>query len=714
MLFRSVSAGKANTNSNYASVNEQAGLFAANGGYQVNVAGNTNLTAAVMASSEMAAHRVDANGKPINQLNTQTLTVSNIENTAEYSATGSSFSAGVGSQKGASAGNSNLSDDSNSVTVSAISAGTVNITNNTAQTANTGKDAVTTVANINRDVQTSLQTTEDGRQIATAVDSSGNNLAGTLTPIFDQAQIQRELQAQVQITQAFSQVAPKAVGDYAQTQYDKYIAEGNLAEAAKWDDGGIYRVALHTLVGGLSGNLEGAIGAGTSAATIPKIAEKIKALNIPTELKDALILATAGAIGSATGGTTGAGAALSETGNNYLKHAELAAFAKELAQCKANKSCNEYDIYQKYQTISNQNNAELVAAYEAGDYLKLSVINKDMLLSRNSLNKIDQVFGADWQTKTKFDETYNAWYGLTPTQSKEFGEDARLYANFALLEVTLDMQKAGISPEEQKRNLALLLDLTPALGSGKALIELITGKDPITEQDASRLWALVGVVTSGPVGSLIKEAKIALQAGDMVKATAKLNEAKVLVEIAASEKALANIVSNIPANSTVKGFLNGTKLEATGAKIAMGDLSATQQALVKDIVANADTAGTKTESLISSILKDAGYTELEGAKYAGNKGFDHVVKSLDGTVTIILDSKQIAKSGSVKLGVSSEITQLSEEAIKAVLDNLPEGLAKVAIENALKNGSLKTAVAGVDKVTKQVVVAPVLVPPRGF
>ena len=320
----------------YASVNEQAGFFTTNGGFQVNVAGNTNLTAAVIASSEMAAHSVDANGKPINQLNTQTLTVSNIENTAEYSATGSSFSAGVGSQKGASAGNSNLSDDSNSVTVSAISAGTVNITNNTAQTAKTGEDAVTTVANLNRDVQTSLQTTPNGEQIATAVDSSGNNLAGTLTPIFDQAQIKRELQAQVQITQAFSQVAPRAVADYAQSQYDRYIAAGNTAEAENWAEGGIYRTALHTALGGLlTGDISGALGAGAVAGAAPllnqlqqAIAEQLSQAGasnpVASSIAQVLAKLTSVGIGSAIGGTAGAGAALVvDTNNRQLHQTEI-------------------------------------------------------------------------------------------------------------------------------------------------------------------------------------------------------------------------------------------------------------------------------------------------------------------------------------------------------------------------------------------------------
>jgi filamentous hemagglutinin len=62
--------------------------------------------------------------------------------------------------------------------------------------------------------------------------------------------VQRELNAEVQITQAFSLVAPKAVGDYASSKFKELKNQGNEEEAAKWAEGGVYRVALDSLVGG--------------------------------------------------------------------------------------------------------------------------------------------------------------------------------------------------------------------------------------------------------------------------------------------------------------------------------------------------------------------------------------------------------------------------------------------------------------------------------
>lgn len=209
----SVSASNSKINSNYASVNEQAGIYAGDGGFQVNVNGNTDLKGAVIASTEQAIQ----NNK--NSLTSNTLTTSNIENRAEYQGKASSFTVGVGRNKDsqgniqnnptASAGFAKESDASSSTTVSAISGGNVTIKDNTAQQT-TGQDAITTLATLNRDVKVNAQ--------GQAVDSKGNNTASTLTQIFDNDKVQRELNAQVQITQAFSLVAPKAVGDYASSK----------------------------------------------------------------------------------------------------------------------------------------------------------------------------------------------------------------------------------------------------------------------------------------------------------------------------------------------------------------------------------------------------------------------------------------------------------------------------------------------------------------
>lgn len=332
----SVSASNSKINSNYASVNEQAGIYAGDGGFQINTNGNTNLTGAVIASNDKAIQ----DNK--NSLTTNTLTTSNIENKAEYEGKASSVAAGVGNNKQAdgmyrnaptaSAGFGNESDDASSTTVSAISGGTVAITDSAKQQAATGKDATTTVVTLNRDVKVNAE--------GQAVDSHGNSTASTLTRIFDKDQVQRELNAQTQITQAFSQQAPKAVADYAISKVKELTASGNLEEAKKWDEGGIYRIALHTALGGLiTGDLSGAAGAGAVASAAPllnqlqnKVTESLTQAGASTQAAATISQAIAqltsagigASVGASVGGAAGAGTALVvDTNNRQLHSVEL-------------------------------------------------------------------------------------------------------------------------------------------------------------------------------------------------------------------------------------------------------------------------------------------------------------------------------------------------------------------------------------------------------
>lgn len=77
----SLNYGRSKTDSDYASVKEQAGIFAGNDGFQVAVNGNTDLQGGVMASTQQAIQ----DNK--NSLVTDTLTVSDIKNKADYKAT---------------------------------------------------------------------------------------------------------------------------------------------------------------------------------------------------------------------------------------------------------------------------------------------------------------------------------------------------------------------------------------------------------------------------------------------------------------------------------------------------------------------------------------------------------------------------------------------------------------------------------------------------
>ena len=370
----SVSGSYANAKAvgDFASVAEQSGIKAGDGGFQVQVAGNTDLKGGVVSSSQAA---IDANK---NSFTTATLTASDIVNRDAHEATAISASATVSGtagdqsseaakqdmanrgmnkdqiaaagQAGKPAGSMGLGSDSgsaSSVTKSGISAGAIAITDGAAQLDLTGHDSATTLASLNIGVTTDKDTT------------------AALTKAWNGAQMMDKVQASAQITAAFGAAAAKAVGDFADYQQKKYTDAVNYAllsdkqergetlskdesaymaslnkagmtldkalatandpqakaEADKWDEGGVYRVAAHIAVGGLGGGVAGAVSAGSSAALMPDIGKAIDQMDLPDPVKQAVGMAAAGAIGAVSSGSVvGAATAFNTDVNNRQLH----------------------------------------------------------------------------------------------------------------------------------------------------------------------------------------------------------------------------------------------------------------------------------------------------------------------------------------------------------------------------------------------------------
>ncbi len=189
--------------SDYASVQEQSGIRAGAGGFDITVKGNTDLKGAVISSAQEA---IDQNR---NSLTTGTLTVSDIANHANYEgqSIGLSGSYGVAGDKdkpmlpGMSGGESgglqamqtggsgmstpialSASDGASSTTRSGISGGVVTINDETKQLAVGGLTRDEVVAGLNRDV------------------SNEKNTSGALRDNFDQ----QTIQAGFEITGAFA------------------------------------------------------------------------------------------------------------------------------------------------------------------------------------------------------------------------------------------------------------------------------------------------------------------------------------------------------------------------------------------------------------------------------------------------------------------------------------------------------------------------------
>jgi hypothetical protein len=284
----SLSVSQSKAMSNYASVTEQSGLQAGDKGFQVDVKGNTDLRGAVIASTDKALH--DGN----NRLATRTLTKSDIENRADYSASSIGINIGTGT--------------SLSGALAPFGSG-VGFGSDSGHSASTTLSGITSIAG-NIGVRT------------------GDSATG-IARIFDANKVEKDVGAQVQITQTFGQQASKAVGDYMgkQTTILKLAAGQEddptkkqilLDEAQKWDEGGTYRVLAHTVIGGLTGGVQGA--AGASAAALYANAINKATADLPEGVRNVVGAAIASGLGAAVGGTAGAATAFNEETNNRQLH----------------------------------------------------------------------------------------------------------------------------------------------------------------------------------------------------------------------------------------------------------------------------------------------------------------------------------------------------------------------------------------------------------
>ncbi|MGK3131397.1 hemagglutinin repeat-containing protein [Pantoea sp. C8B4] len=262
-----LSLSQSKVNSEYASVGDQSGLFAGDGGYDVNVGHHTQLNGSVLASTANATN---------NALSTGTLGWDNIDNHAEYSASSSSFGFSAGNTGGKMSGmalptSANAHESASGVTRSAVSDGSITIRNTDGQTQQ--------VTDLSRDT---------------------DNANGHIDKIFDKDKVARQMAFAQGVQQLAGQIAndvtsyklteaKKEAGDkllkshpeYADLPADKFNAliENDAdykAASDKWGTGGSYSMAasaVSALLGGLGVNN---LSAAASGAMAPYVANAIK------------------------------------------------------------------------------------------------------------------------------------------------------------------------------------------------------------------------------------------------------------------------------------------------------------------------------------------------------------------------------------------------------------------------------------------------------
>ncbi|WP_118178503.1 hemagglutinin repeat-containing protein [Paraburkholderia phosphatilytica] len=240
----SFSSQHGDASGSYAGVNEQAGIHAGDGGFNINVKGNTDLNGAVIASDADATK---------NNLSTGTLSFSDIQNQSVYDAHSGGFGGGFttgnggsnyathGSTSGTNAGGpapmlgQNDSGSDSAITRSGISAGSINVTDGAHQSQD--------VATLNRDM------------------SDTNGAVAKLPDVSNLLDRQADMMA---AAGAAGEAVSRRIGDFAALKYEQ-------THDPAWAEGGAARAAMQAagaaLVTGLAGGnvIGGAAGAGIAS-----------------------------------------------------------------------------------------------------------------------------------------------------------------------------------------------------------------------------------------------------------------------------------------------------------------------------------------------------------------------------------------------------------------------------------------------------------------
>ena len=354
----SVSGGKGqtNTDSTYESVTKQTGIYAGKEGYDIQVKNNTHLKGAVIDSKAPAEK---------NRITTGTLTWENIDNKAEYKASGKGISVST-----------NAVSKLNPLGLGYVPTVPVK-----------GKAGSITYAAIADSIITTTKEKTDKE-----ISHDTTNALNTLSEIFDKKKIE-EKQEYVNI---LSQVGYRLIGDIAghkenelnkkaekaRKENNSILAEKYEKEAKKWSESGTNRIAMHGIMGALvskeagAGMTKGLTGAGLNAL-LQKELGKIKD-------KEVHKMASA-AIGYLAGGKTGAAIAHQATTFNYLTHEQYEQYLDDMKNAKTEE--DKARMKDRWLQIDAEQNEEWLRKQGTGTYIDLSTIKKGDLPGQVILEK---------------------------------------------------------------------------------------------------------------------------------------------------------------------------------------------------------------------------------------------------------------------------------------------------------------------------------------
>ncbi|KAB0644776.1 contact-dependent inhibition toxin BcpA [Burkholderia latens] len=302
------SIGHTSVDANYASVNQQTGIVAGKEGFDVNVAGHTQLDGAQIASAAPADK---------NTLTTGSLGFTDIQNKMSYSGKTEGFSTSGGPSF------AQTGDNASGVTHAAVSPGKIVVKSDQ----QSGTDST---VGLSRDTANANQTVQN---------------------TFNLQKVQNDLA----FAQAFGKAATFAVAEAA-TQ----LENSSPQMKALFGEGGAGRDVLHAAVAAIGaalsgGNIGGAVAGSLTGDLLQSLAQPIidqavaqLPLSAQAAARNALneIVATAGgaaggalAGGGSSGALAGAGSAINNELYNRQLHVQEVDVVKKLAQQKAQEVC---------------------------------------------------------------------------------------------------------------------------------------------------------------------------------------------------------------------------------------------------------------------------------------------------------------------------------------------------------------------------------------
>ncbi|MGE5493451.1 MAG: hemagglutinin repeat-containing protein, partial [Actinomycetota bacterium] len=658
----SVSASQSKIKSNYQSVGEQSALRAGDGGFRVAVAGDTDLKAGAITSTQAA---IDA-GK--NRFTTGgRLTLSDLENKAEYSAQSVGVSASFGSSV-----NPDKPQQSQPASVG-MGAG---FGQKSGSASSTTRAAISGV---------------DGDTRARTGDAETG-----IGKIFDAAKVQRDIDAQVQITQAFGREAPKAVATFAQNQAADLRKQASQesqperraeleAEAKKWDEGGAYRVAMHTAVGGLAGGVSGALGAGATAAAAPLLDQlqdgvqaALKSAGAGDTVAKAASQLVAGAaaagIGAVAGGGNLAGTAMGFNidANNRQLHIQEKKLISNLAKDRAKQICRGDSICETRATVYWTDMLEQVAKGWVDD--KEDAKNQQYLSTVLATTQNPASQGALGGVQQYLTDTIAAQNMLAPYVGKTITVNGATAVSYGT-------PQSYFSATEAQR-------ADPYVNAflGQIPGPIIPGQDIRNEDRLERFNVQNG--SAQPVYP-IEEVALGGAVGD--RALTLVKSGWRLLEVRGAGEVAASAGGNISAGKVTVAAMDAT-------------LNATERTTLAGLDKLPTTAlqGDAREFVMNSYFSRNGFQSLEGK--CGSNCFDGVF--IKGDKVYVVETKPLNSDGSISLAGPSKSTplqtQMSDPWIAYSVNRLENSgnaeLIRTAevIKAARESGNLVKVVTGVN------------------